>query len=69
MKIDKKLLQYCLYTAGTVLLIYMGITIFNDIGVIFSFLSSFIGKIIGLVKPLLMALVIVYLFKDRKSVV
>ena len=63
MKIDKKLLQYCLYTAGTVLLIYMGITIFNDIGVIFSFLSSFIGKIIGLVKPLLMALVIVYLFK------
>ncbi|MCB2352957.1 AI-2E family transporter [Clostridium estertheticum] len=63
MKIDKKLLQYCLYGAGTVLLIYMGITIFNDIGAIFSFLSSFIGKIIGLVKPLLMALVIVYLFK------
>ncbi|MBW9151525.1 AI-2E family transporter [Clostridium estertheticum] len=63
MKIDKKLLQYCLYGAGTVLLIYMGITIFNDIGAIFSFLSSFIGKIIGLVKPLLMALVIVYLLK------
>ncbi|MCB2339200.1 AI-2E family transporter [Clostridium estertheticum] len=63
MKIDKKLLQYCLYASGTVLLIYIGITIFNDIGAIFSFLSSFIGKIIGLVKPLLMALVIVYLFK------
>ncbi|MBW9171424.1 AI-2E family transporter [Clostridium estertheticum] len=63
MKIDKKLLQYCLYASGTVLLIYMGITIFNDIGDIFSFLSRFIGKIIGLVKPLLMALVIVYLFK------
>ncbi|MBU3072034.1 AI-2E family transporter [Clostridium estertheticum] len=63
MKIDKKLLQYCFYASGTVLLIYIGITIFNDIGAIFSFLSSFIGKIIGLVKPLLMALVIVYLFK------
>ncbi|MBU3101177.1 MULTISPECIES: AI-2E family transporter [Clostridium] len=63
MKIDRKLLQYCLYGAATVLLIYIGITIFNDIGAIFSFVSSFIGKIIGLVKPLLMALVIVYLFK------
>ncbi|WP_298842507.1 AI-2E family transporter [Clostridium sp.] len=63
MKIDKNLLKYCLYVAGTVLLIYMSITIFNDIGSIFSFLSSIIGKIIGLVKPLLMALVMVYLLK------
>jgi hypothetical protein len=63
MKIDKKLLQYCLYTTGTVLLIYMGITIFNNIGIIFSLLSSTLGKIIGLVKPLLIALVIVYLLK------
>ena len=63
MKIDKKLLQYCLYATGTVLLIYMGITIFNNIGGIFSLLSSVLGEIIRLVKPLLIALVIVYLLK------
>jgi predicted PurR-regulated permease PerM len=63
MKIDKKLLQYCIYAAGTVLLIYMGIMIFNNIGVIFSSLSSTLGKIIVLLKPFLIALVIVYLLK------
>jgi predicted PurR-regulated permease PerM len=61
MRIDKILLKYCLYTTGTVLLIYMGIMIFNNMGDIFSMLSSTIGKIISLMKPLLMALVIVYL--------
>jgi len=63
MKIDRKLLKYCLYTTATVLLIYMGIMIFNNIGSIFSLLLSTIRSIIGLVKPLLMALVIVYLLK------
>jgi len=63
MKIDKKLLKYCLYVTGTVLLIYMGISILNNIGIIFSLVSSTLGKIIGLVKPLLIALVIVYLLK------
>ena len=63
MKIDKKLLQYCLYATVTVLLIYVGITILNNIGGIFSLLSSTIGKIIGLVKPLIIALVIMYLLK------
>lgn len=63
MKIDRKLLKYCVYTTATVLLIYMGIMIFNNIGSIFSLLLSTIRKIIGLVKPLLMALVIVYLLK------
>ena len=63
MKIDKKLSQYCLYATGTVLLIYMGIIIFNNIGGIFSMVLSILGKIIGIVKPLLMALVMVYLLK------
>ena len=63
MRIDKILLKYCLYTTGTVLLIYMGIMIFNNIGDMFSMLSSTIGKVISLIKPLLMALVIVYLLK------
>ncbi len=63
MKLDKKLLQYCLYAAGTVLIIYAGIMIFNNIGGIFSLLSSTLSKIIGLLKPFLIALVIVYLLK------
>ncbi|MBU3146789.1 AI-2E family transporter [Clostridium sp. CF012] len=63
MRIDKKLLKYSLYVTVTVLLIYMGIIIINNIGSIFSVLSSTLGRIIGLVKPLLMALVIVYLLK------
>ncbi len=63
MKIDKKLLQYCLYATVTVLLIYVGITVLNNIGGIFSLLSSTIGKIISLVKPLIIALVIMYLLK------
>ena len=63
MKIDRKLLKYCLYTTATVLLIYIGIMIFNNIGSIFSLLLSTIRSIIVLVKPLLMALVIVYLLK------
>jgi predicted PurR-regulated permease PerM len=69
MKIDKILLKYCLYVTGTVLLIYMGIIIFNNIGYIFSLLSSTIGKIIRLLKPLLMALVIVYLLKPGVKVI
>ena len=63
MKTDKKLLQYCLYATGTVLLIYIGITILNNIKDILSLLSIIMGGIIGIIKPLLMALVIVYLLK------
>jgi predicted PurR-regulated permease PerM len=69
MRIDKKLLNYCLYATGTVLLIYMGIMILNNIGSIFSSFSSIIGKFIGLVKPLLMALVIVYLLKPGVKII
>ena len=63
MKIDKKLLKYCIYATGTVLAIYMCITIFNNIGIIFSSVSGTLGELIGLVKPLVIALIIVYLLK------
>lgn len=63
MKIDKKLLKYSLYVTATVLLIYTGITILNNIGDIFSLLLGTLGKFIRLVKPLVIALVIVYLLK------
>ena len=56
MKIDKKLLKYCLYALGTVLLIYLGITIFNNIGNIFSYLANILGGIIEVSKPLIIAL-------------
>lgn len=61
MKLDKKLLQYCLYFAGTAILIYAGISIFNNIGGIFNFISRTIGNLIQLIKPLFIALIIAYL--------
>ncbi len=63
MKLDKNLLKYCLYTTVTVLLIYFGITIFNNIGNILSSLSNTLFAAIGIVKPLLIALVIAYLLR------
>ena len=69
MKIDKRLLQYCLYTTVTVLSIYIGIAIFNNIGGILSLLFRTLGKIIGVLKPLLTALVIVYLLKPCVNIV
>ncbi|WP_026884541.1 AI-2E family transporter [Clostridium akagii] len=63
MKLDKNLLKYCLYAVATVLLIYMGITIFNNISSIFSSLSNILLACIGIVKPLLIALVIAYLLR------
>ena len=63
MKLDKNLLKYCLYSAATVLLIYFGITIFNNIGSIFSSLSNTLLAGIGIVKPLLIALIIAYLLR------
>ena len=69
MKIDKRLLQYCLYVMGTVLLIYIGIAIFNNIGGIISLLFTTLGEIIGILKPLLTALVIVYFLKPCINIV
>lgn len=63
MKIDKKLLQYCIYAAVTVLLVYVVIMLFNNIGGIFSVLNNVINKIVVLLKPFFIALVIVYLLK------
>ena len=59
MKIDKKLMQYCLYATVTGLLIYLGIATIQHIGDILNIL----GEIIDLVNPLIIALVIVYLLK------
>lgn len=69
MKLDKNLLKYCLYATVTVLLIYLGITIFNNIGNIFSSLSNTLLAGIKIVKPLLIALVIAYLLKPGVSTI
>ncbi|MBK1813372.1 AI-2E family transporter [Clostridium sp. YIM B02505] len=63
MKLDKKLLQYCLYAIGTVMIVYIGISILNNIGNIFNLASSMLKTAYVLVKPLLIALVIAYLLK------
>lgn len=69
MKIDKKLLQYCLYSTVTVLLIYIGIAILNNIGGILSLLFKTLGEIIEVLKPLLIALVMVYLLNPCVNIV
>lgn len=63
MKLDKKLLQYSLYAVGTVMIIYIGISILNNIGNIYNLVSSGLRTAYVLVKPLLIALVIAYLLK------
>ncbi len=63
MKIDKKLLKYCIYAGATVLLIYVAIAFLNNIGNIFILLWNMLKGTIDLVKPFFMALVIVYLLK------
>ncbi|MEQ8154564.1 MAG: AI-2E family transporter [Clostridiaceae bacterium] len=63
MRLDKNILKYCIYAAGTVLLTYVGITFLNNVGVIVSLVTNTFGKIIELVKPLIIALVIAYLLK------
>lgn len=63
MKLDKKLLQYSLYAVGTVMIIYIGISILNNIGNIYNLVSSGLITAYVLVKPLLIALVIAYLLK------
>ncbi|GKU24035.1 AI-2E family transporter [Clostridium folliculivorans] len=63
MKLDKKLLQYSLYAVGTVMIIYIGISILNNIVNIYNLVSTGLRTAYGLVKPLLIALVIAYLLK------
>jgi predicted PurR-regulated permease PerM len=63
MKLDKKLLQYSLYAVGTVMIIYIGISILNNITNIYNIISSGLRTVYVLVKPLLIALVIAYLLK------
>lgn len=63
MKLDKKLLQYCLYAAATVILSYIGIAVFNNLGSIFNLLFNILRTISDLVKPLIIALIIAYLLK------
>jgi len=59
MKIDRNLMQYCLYATVTGLLIYLGIATIQHIGDILTIL----GEIVDWVNPLIIALVIAYLLK------
>jgi predicted PurR-regulated permease PerM len=63
MKLDKKLLQYSLYVAATVIVIYIAIAILNNIMNIYMMVTGTLSKTFVLIKPLLIALVIAYLLK------
>ena len=63
MKPDRALLQYSLYATATGLMIYLGITLINHIGVLWPLLVAGLDTLEQLLTPLLGALVIVYLLR------
>ncbi|WP_099466694.1 AI-2E family transporter [Konateibacter massiliensis] len=69
MKIDKddKLLKYCVYVAVTAIVIYVAILLMGNIGAIMSWGFKAAGVIIALLKPLVIAFVIAYLFRPATS--
>ena len=63
MKPDRDLLQYSLYATAPGLMIYLGITLINHIGVLWPLLVAGLDTLEQLLTPLLGALVIVYLLR------
>ena len=63
MKPDRDLLQYSLYATATGLMIYLGITLINHVGVLWPLLAAGLDTLEQLLTPLLGALVIVYLLR------
>ncbi|MHC1714200.1 MAG: hypothetical protein AB9858_01165 [Acidaminococcaceae bacterium] len=59
MKMDKNLREYSLYATATGIMIYLGIAMTQHIDDILKILS----EILGLLSPLIIALVIAYLLK------
>lgn len=69
MKIDKddKLFKYGVYATLTAIAIYIAISIMGNIGVIFSQLAKAANIVMVLLKPLIIALIIAYLFQPATS--
>lgn len=63
MKPDRDLRQYALYATATGLMIYLGITLINHVGVLWPLLAAAMGTLEQLLTPLLGALIIVYLLR------
>lgn len=63
MNVDKKLLKYCIYGGITLILTYAGIGILNNLGGIFNFILNTLLMVMGLLKPLIIALILSYLLK------
>ena len=63
MKPDRDLHQYALYATATGLMIYLGITLINHVGVLWPVLAAALGTLEQLLTPLLGALIIVYLLR------
>lgn len=69
MKLDKTLLKYCLYATGTVLVIYLGKIIFDNFWHLVEVASGGVSTVLGLVKPLFIALVMVYILKPGVNLI
>ncbi|MFA9378455.1 MAG: AI-2E family transporter [Lachnotalea sp.] len=69
MKIDKedKLFKYAIYAIITAIIIYIAFAVMGNLGGILSSITKIIGVVMVLLKPLLIALVIVYLFHPATS--
>ena len=61
-EIDKKLLKYAVYVTITVISIYIAFIIISNIGAIFGTTFTITNNLLSLIKPLLIAIVIAYLF-------
>lgn len=64
MKIDKddKLFKYAVYVTLTAIAIYIALAIMGNIGAILSSAAKVLGVVLSLLKPLVIALIIAYLF-------
>lgn len=66
---DKKLLKYSIYVTLTAIAIYLALTIMSNIGKIFTTTFNIIGAGLGLIKPLLIAIVIAYLLYPLTKII
>lgn len=58
---DKKLLKYSVYLTITAVIIYVAFLIILNIGTLFKTTFNILGYLVGLIKPLLIAIIIAYL--------
>ena len=66
---DKKLLKYSVYVTLTAIAVYLALTIMSNIGTIFITTFNIIGNLLGLIKPLIIAVIIAYLLYPLTKII